>query len=223
MQTRRIRRNQVVTLVAISILLLAGTAILINDSLRAVHAFQEQRLRVLKRLPFSPSEPLVITDVKVNGQDVLFDQNFAAGDDWIKTLVISVKNRSDKRMLYFSIDLFLPAVPGSQTQASVFKLSYGNHALLWDHAPTAAERLVGLAAGERVEISMTGRQLANFEKFFDAISRPNLDTVSLQFSSIIFEDDTMWDPDGSFHRDPKDPARRIRGGPANGQKEPSSP
>lgn len=213
MQTRR---NQKASLVAICILLLGGAAFLFTDSLRAVHAFQEQRLRILKRLPFSPDEPIVITGVKVNGQAVLFDRNFAADDDWIKTLVVSVKNRSDKRILYFSTDLFLPPVPGSQTQASVFFLSYGNHGLLWDHAPTPAERLVGLAPGESVDIGLTGLQLENFQKFFEAIRRPNLEKVSLQFSQIVFEDDTMWDLQGPRRRDPKDPARWI-GKPASDQ------
>ncbi|MGZ8846694.1 MAG: hypothetical protein ACXW3C_09550 [Pyrinomonadaceae bacterium] len=218
MQTRRTRRNQVATLAAISILVLGGAATLVNDSLHAVRAFQEPKLRVLKRLPFATSEPLVITDVKVKGQGVLFDQNFAADDDWIKTLVISVKNRSDKRILYFSTDLFLPPVPGSKTQASVFNLSYGNHALLWDHAASAAERLVGLSPGESAELGFSGRQLENFQKFFDAVGRPNLEKVDLQFSRIIFEDDTMWDLQGPLHRDSKDPARWNGTGPANGQK-----
>lgn len=206
MQTRR---NQVTSLMAISILLLGGAAVLFTDSLHAVRAFQEQQLRILKRLPFSRSEPTVITGVKVNGQAVLFDQNFAADDDWIKTLVVSVKNRSAKRILYFSTDLFLPPVPGTQSQASVFNLSYGNYGLLWGHAPSPAERLVGLAPGESIDIGLTGRQLENFRKFFEAIGRPKLEKVSLQFSQILFEDDTMWSLQGPFIRDPKDSGKWI--------------
>lgn len=215
MQTRR---SHMTNLAAISILLLGGAATLLTEPLRAVRAFQEQQLRILKRLPFSRSEPIVITGVKVNGQAVLFDQNFAADDDWIKTLVVSVKNRSDKRILYFSTDLFLPPVPGTQSQASVFNLSYGNYGLLWGHAPSPAERLVGLAPGESIDIGLTGRQLENFRKFFEAIGRPKLEKVSLQFSQILFEDDTMWSLQGPFIRDPKDSGKWIASPPSTENK-----
>jgi hypothetical protein len=76
--------------------------------------------------------------------------------------------------------------------------------------------LVGLAPGESVDIGLTGLQLENFRKFFEAIGRPKLEKVDLQFSQILFEDDTMWDLQGPFHRDPKDPARWI-GKPATEQ------
>jgi hypothetical protein len=61
----QIRRNQVTSLMAISILLLGGAAILFTEPLGSVRALQEQQLRILKRLPFSPSEPILALSLKL--------------------------------------------------------------------------------------------------------------------------------------------------------------
>jgi hypothetical protein len=69
---------------------------------------QEAKQRVIARTPVEKDEPLGITDVKVNGQSVTFGQKFNANDDWLKSLVVTVKNTSDKRILFASIRLQFP-------------------------------------------------------------------------------------------------------------------
>lgn len=211
MSIRRMRYSyfRFVVVLSIATLLSLSAFTIFSNSLYAVSATQQQQERLLHRLPFAKGEPIVITDIKVNEQIVSFDQKFVADDNWIQRTVISVKNRSDKRILYFSVDFFFPPPPGSQSLLSVFNLSYGNHALLWDHSPTPTERLIGLAPGETADIYLNGRQYENFRRFIADIGNPNAKRVDLRFSHIIFEDDTMWDMQGPFWRDPKDPSKWI--------------
>jgi hypothetical protein len=175
-------------------------------SVFTVGALQQQPERTLRNISIALNEPIVITGIKVNGQNVSFNQKFAADDDWVKGLVITVKNRSDKRILLMGFDLFFPPSPGSQAKASVFELSYGNHGLLWGHSPSPAERLIGIEPGEIASIECTGRQYENFRRFFDDIGRPSVGKVDLRIRTVIFEDDTMWDLGDHVRRNPKDPS-----------------
>ncbi|HXI25313.1 MAG TPA: hypothetical protein VNG71_15725 [Pyrinomonadaceae bacterium] len=171
---------------------------------------QPQKERLLHRLPVLRGEPIVITDIKVGGKSISFEQKFIADDDWLKGLVVSVKNRSDKRILLTKLEFFFPPPPGSQSLLSVFHLSYGNYALLWGHTPTAAERLVGIGPGEAADIACVGQQYENFRRFFADIGHPSLDKVDLRLRTVIFEDDTMWDLGDYYRRNANDPASWSR-------------
>jgi hypothetical protein len=85
-----------------------------------VHATQETKERIVSRLPVEKTEPLTITDVRVNGQSIAFGQKFTANDEWIKSLVFVVKNTSDKRILFASIDLFFSRPDSSNAMFDIF-------------------------------------------------------------------------------------------------------
>lgn len=210
-QKKRLNSLTVIALISLAIPFAISAAMFFGNSLYAASAVQQPRERMLKRLPFPRNEPLEITGLKFKGKGVWFDEKFVAEEDWIKDLVISVKNKSDKRILYFSVDIFLPPIPGLAGQHLMLPLSYGNSGLKRDHSPSLQERLVGLEPGATTDIQMTNPK---YESFLRIVAEktdhyPSIERVDLRLDQIIFEDDTMWDLGDYFRRDPADPSRWI--------------
>src|SRR5882762_7401491 len=81
---------------------------------------------IIRRLPVEENEPIAITDIKVNGQSISLDKKFVADDDWLRSLVFVVKNKSDKLILYASIRLQFPRPEGSPGIPAFYDMSYGN-------------------------------------------------------------------------------------------------
>jgi hypothetical protein len=199
-------RTSLTTLAMLTIvtLLLITVATFLEGSLVTVSAVQQQE-RLLHRVSVERSEPIVITDIKVNSKNVLFDEKFAAGDDWLKGLVFTVKNRSDKRILFVSLGLRFPRPPGSQDKISISDIPYGNEELL-ARRPTPVEQLAGIAPGQSVDMQLTPQGFDDLRLFLSATGySPITDRVDLTIQQVIFEDDTMWSG-GQYHRrDLKDP------------------
>lgn len=162
---------------------------------------QEAKQRVIARMPVEKDEPLVITDVKVNGKSITFGQKFNANDDWLKSLVVTVKNTSDKRVLFASIELFMQQPDGAR---GMFDIFYGPWALQ-NRQPKPEEQLVGIPPGEIAEIGFSVQRYVGLTSFLnDTHIGPSVENVKVRFGSVIFADDTMW-RGGFFRRDPTNP------------------
>jgi hypothetical protein len=183
-------------------LAVVGVSILCLPTTRA----QPSKERLIQRLENDENEPVTITDIKVNGQKVSFGKSFIAPDDWLRTLVISMKNKSSKRILFLNFDVFLRYPQGSKDQLATFSQpSFGN-AALQRKPPSPSEQLIGLAPGESVEVHLSDRQFSDFQKFLGDLRVPaSIDKVELKIGRVIFEDDTMWSG-GIFRRDPGNPS-----------------
>jgi hypothetical protein len=195
-------------MLSIATLLVISVASFFEGLLITASAVQQQE-RLLHRLQVEAGEPIVITDIKVSGKAISFDQKFVAGDDWMRSLVFTVKNRSDKRILFVSLGLRFPRPPGSQDKISISDIPYGNDELL-TRSPTPVEQLVGIAPGQTVDMQLTPQRFDDLRLFLSATGySPITDRVNLTIQEVIFEDDTMWSG-GQYHRrDPKDPRNRI--------------
>lgn len=176
---------------------------------------QQPTERVIRRLPVEENEPIAITDIKVNGQSVSLDKKFVADDDWLRSLVFSVKNKSDKLILYASIRLQFPRPPGSRDIPDIYDMSYGNGSLQV-RRPTSQEVLVGASPGEVVEIRLSDQQFVGLREFLTATHYPpGIEKVDLSISHTIFADDTMWYAGATCLRDPKEPSIWINSQFAN--------
>jgi hypothetical protein len=166
-------------------------------------AVQQPKERVIRRLPVEQNEPLAVTDIKVNDQSVSFDKKFSADDEWLRSLVVSIKNKSDKRILFTSIQLQFPRPPGSRDQMSVDNIFYGSWAL---QMPNPEERSIGIAPGEAVEIRLSVQQFVDLWNFLTATGFPHIERVDMRIDRVIFEDDTMWSRGVWLRRDANDPS-----------------
>lgn len=172
----------------------------------AATAQVQTRERVIRRLPVEQNEPIGLTQVKVNGERVFAKKAFLADDQWLKGLVISVKNRSDKLILFASIQLQFPRPTGSQDPMVIDDMFYGNRALQ-TRPPTPDERLTGIAPGETVEIRLSEQQYVDLTQLLIMTNYSlSVEKVDLRIDSVIFEDDTMWTRGAITRRDPSDPS-----------------
>jgi hypothetical protein len=188
----------------------AGIAViaLIACSFHSIAAQQSQE-RVIKRMPIEQNEPIEITDIKVNGQSVSFDKKFAADDEWLKSLVISIKNKSDKLILFASIRLQFPRLAGSRERVSIYQMETGNAALPM-RLPTLVERLVGIRPNETAELKFSPQEFAQLRDFLSMTQYPfSIEKVDLTIARVIFEDDTMWYAGSIARRHPKEPRTWI--------------
>jgi hypothetical protein len=152
-------------------------------------------------MPVEKNEPLAITDVKVNGKSITFGRKFNANDDWLRTLVFSVKNTSDKRVLFASIELFIQQPDGARGMFDIFCGPWA----LQNRQPKPEEQLVGIPPGEIAEIGFSPQRYVGLMSFLnDTHIGPSVENVNMRFGSVIFADDTMW-RGGFFRRDPTNP------------------
>jgi len=178
-------------------------------------ATQQATERVIRRLPVEANEPIAITEIKVNDRSVSFDKKFNADDEWLRSLVVTIKNKSDKLILFASIRLQFPRTTDSRDRISIYDVSHGNVGLR-SQRPTAEERLVGIAPGETAVLQLSGQQVVSLREFLTATQYPaSIETVNLSLGNIIFEDDSMWYAGSQAQRDPKDPSRWVNSQYAN--------
>jgi hypothetical protein len=200
----------------IRLMLLCLSALAIFTGLLVVaNATQQSKERLIRRLPIEENEPVAITNIKVNDQSVSFDKKFSADDEWLRSLVVTIKNKSDKLILFASIRLQFPRATDSRDRISIYDVSYGN-VRLRSQRPTAEERLVGIAAGETAVMQLSGQQVDSLKELLTATQYPgSIETVDLSLGNIIFADDTMWYAGSQAQRDPKDPSRWVNSQYAN--------
>jgi hypothetical protein len=178
-------------------------------STRVRGAQQNTKHRTIARLPIERNEPLTIRDIKVNGTSISFNHKFVADDDWMKSLVVTVKNASSKRILFASIDLFFPRPQDSKDPPAIFDVFYGKWALQ-NRRPTDDEQLIGIAPGEIADIGLSVQKFVDLTSFLKSTNFPqSIEKVDLRFGSVIFEDDTMWTRGSYFRRDPNNSSSWI--------------
>ncbi len=165
--------------------------------------------RIICRLPFEQNEPVAITEIRVNSESVAFDKRFRATDDWLSKLVISVKNTSDKSILFASIQLQFPGSDSAKGIMSAEDMSYGNSALQ-QRLPNPGDSADKIAPGETVEIRLTTDRFVDLRKLLTASGFPeSIPSVSMRINRVIFVDDLMWSRGATLRRDPNNPKTWI--------------
>jgi len=167
-------------------------------------AQQNTKYRNIARLPIERNEPIRIRVVKVKGAKVFNRQKFLAGDDWLGGLTVTIKNRSEKAIVFAAIDLQFPRPLGSEGRIAIDEVEYGNRALLTRRARTD-ERLSRIAPGQSVDLALPPLQVNAIGFLLTATGYPaSIETLNLRVGHVIFEDDTMWYGGSYRQRDPTD-------------------
>lgn len=169
-----------------------------------MEAAQEIGARIIQRLPVEKNEPVAITELKLNNRSVSFDKKFVADDEWLRGLVISVKNQSNKVILFASIQLQFPPPSGSPGTMAVDDISYGSRRLETE-LPTPEDIRTGIAPGKTVEMMLSAQQFADINRFLGATGHTHGgDRLHIRVDKIIFQDDLMWSRGAYLQRNPAD-------------------
>ncbi len=85
-----------------------------------------------------------IEDIAVDGKSITVGQPFAAGDDWLKTFTVRVRDISGQRLVSAQVTLVLP------------EMGVGSPDIVFCYGCAAVEKEKGFMPGEVVELKMPG-------------------------------------------------------------------
>lgn len=169
----------------------------------------------------APDEPLRITKLKLKGTARGFGQKFTDDDEWLRDLTLSVKNTSNKPIVYIEIDLHFPR-PEDQPSLLPFgsSLRHGYYPVL--HSPLPSDAPRPLMPGEKAEIKLSDSEHESLVGTLKQLDYPvSLKRLELSVSIIIFNDDTGWNLGTPTRRDPNKPDRWISAKEASGAAAPA--
>lgn len=170
---------------------------------------QEAKQRVIARMPVEKNEPVEIAEVRVNGQPISFDKEFSADDNWLRSLTVSIKNRSNKTILFASIRLRFPRATGLEEAVSVHDMFWGDGSLQ-TQLPNREKQADSLKPGDSNDIKFSAQQFTDLMNFLRGTHYPfSIDHVDLSVAHVIFDDDSMWYVGTFLQRDPTDPSKWL--------------
>jgi hypothetical protein len=152
-----------------------------------------------------PNEPVKLTRIKSKGVVVDLDKAFPGEDDWLNGLTISVKNSSDKAIIFLSVSVRLLR-PGAEDSAQR-QPSY-RHELIYGRdpsSPASADQPKSIKPGETVEMVLSAEDYDSIRAILKQLNYPaSVKQAQVVLNTVIFDDDTMWKGGGILRRDPND-------------------
>ena len=164
---------------------------------------QQTDARILKKALVPPFEPvpLEISNLKVNGDPINFDQSFQADDEWLKGLTFDVKNVSGKVITHFRIGLRLRN-PNNNQQVITPMIFHGR-----DTGLPNVEATVRVADGEIIHATFDEKRYNGLKQAQEQVGLNRITDADLSIEMVIFEGDTAWRLGNLLRRDSSDPMR----------------
>lgn len=149
--------------------------------------------RTINRLPIERDRPIGIVGVKIRGNGVHPSRGFIEDDDWVEGLVIRIRNRSAKDILFASIDLQFPRPAGSVDPFAIDEITFGNRGLL-SRLPTFADGTDRITPNQTRDLRLSAGQVYDIKSLLIATGYPSEtpDDVDIRIGTVIFSDGTMW-------------------------------
>ena len=150
-----------------------------------------------------PNEPVLVTDLTVNGMQHQINSKVAAGEDWLNGLTFKVKNISSKNIVYIYVSLFFPETKAITANVVAFHLRYGADPRL--EAASTTEKPI--KPEEAAEFVISDAFYQNLKRGFGTKITPirNINAVQIDVLRVVFDDDTGWATGAFQHRDPNNP------------------
>jgi hypothetical protein len=191
--------SAVASAAAVLVLLLwVGTSVVVWRS--PVEGAPQNPKRMLRRDHPSEGEPVVITKVTVEGNEVKFKKEFDAGNDWYKSLAITVENRSGKPLVYMQVGLLFKRPSDSTDRLSVSELNYGGSESL-----ALRQGRPQLGPGESVELRFDQQDQAALEEFLSDTGYSSVPQIDVSVRAVICADGSKWSLGRWFSKDSKAP------------------
>jgi len=151
--------------------------------------------------------------IKAEKAQTEYKQEFDGDDDWMKGLVIHLKNTSNKNIIYINFNLSFPETDVGAV--IVQPLEFGRYP---DKPPVASNEKVlkpgeeekVLKPGEETDITLTDETYAGLIGSFKSRNFQKVNTLEIILQFVIFEDDTAWLGGSLMKRDPFNPKAWAR-------------
>lgn len=161
--------------------------------------------------PSYPNQPIEVVGRAIEKKQFT-DGNRVVGDrDWLKHLILSVKNVSNKNILAFDINVWIRKEGYMPTGVSIpmffrtFTTSTDSNALNAD-----GEKKIGtLRPGEVVKLRITDNNLSKFGAILKQYGVQDLERVKIEIPMVYYEDESRWSGGQESKPDPDNPEERI--------------
>lgn len=167
--------------------------------------------KIGRAFSFYRNEPVEILSVGDKERHAL-NETFEKETDWLKDFSVQIKNKSGKRIVFFSMQLEFPETEATGNRM-VSLMYYG---AIPYRKPEDYENEPPIPAGETFELAIDQKKYERLKAFIG--TRHALDTLTradIRIMSIHFDDDTGWSAGSSTKRDPNNPKRFITVTPDN--------
>jgi hypothetical protein len=152
------------------------------------------------------NSPLKFVTLARNGNDVAFDERFAAAGDWLTGLKLKLRNDSDRPIKAVSLMIYFPETINSGPGMS-------SSLLYRPHPITGAEKTGQgrVAPGQLFEIVVDSQNPGELMRFLSTRQESSsISRVIIELSHIDYEDGLRWGGGQWQKRDPENPQRWIR-------------
>lgn len=173
-----------------------------------VNASAQESGRTVKKKTWG-NEPIEILTVKVKGTVVDFNQVFTSGNDWFNGLTLSVKNISNKTIVFINLALDFPPPEGA-SKGTRDRMLYGQAPLppgeTDDILPPKDQPL--LASNGTAALTLSDYD--DTRSFLDEAGQTqSIREVTIDIDEVIFDDGTMWTGGRMLKRNPVNPDEWI--------------
>ena len=175
----------------IGFVVIGTTGLLLSDLSPNVRTAGQQKARKL-RLKTWDNEPIKVVAVRgKDGRTISIDREQLAEDDWLRNLTISIKNTSNKNILFVELELHFTRPRESSDEATVvFPLIFGTPPML------VGEGSPVLPPQETWQTILSAEQYAALVELLTTTGYPtSIKDVEIITREVVFADKTKWSAD----------------------------
>jgi hypothetical protein len=154
---------------------------------------------------FSHNSPVEIAEVKAAKNVVELGRAFDADDDWLSTILLKIKNISDKPIVYLAINVNFPETRATGSMMS-YPVEFGQQP--GSKFPAKRDPILMLP-GDTLDIPLD-KHYSRIKSFVEYRSRiTDIRKLELEIGFVIFADRTAWAAGDFLRQDPNDPDHYI--------------
>jgi hypothetical protein len=168
-------------------------------------AVAQEKIRTIQDRPLIENSPITVVSRELG--DKTFDtRNRVVGDrDWLSHLTLSVKNVSNKNIVYFNIDLIIPKQGEMPGTIGLF-IYYGNRmAPGWVASGDSNIKEKVIRPGDVMKVKVSDDEFLYWDKVLKKYGVEDIERVTLDIRTVHFDDGTGWQLGIPLRQDPNNP------------------
>lgn len=172
----------------------------------------QEKLRIIQEAE-QENSPVVVVSRHVG--DKAIDRShrnrhgITAGNNWLSSLSLDVKNVSHKNVIYFNIDLVV-SKQGEMPGLIVYSIFFGNRmgpAILVPGDSNHNDKLV--RPGDVVRVKLSDDEVSRWEKELKKYEVEDVTFITMDIRTVHFDDGTGWSLGNELRQDPDNPKRWL--------------
>ena len=160
--------------------------------LTASFSLAQEKIRTLDKGRSYQNSPIEVVGRALGDKPFIDDTRVSANKDWLKDLVLAVKNVSDKNILSFDIDLLVKKHGKILMGVPVTFRTYTVPSALNARAANGEIKIGVLRPGEVVKVRVADQAMSAFGNELLKSEIEDLDQVTIDIRFVYFDDNTRW-------------------------------